>query len=86
MTRGDHRWRTWSALVALAVAAGCAHPLRADGTVCPEYRELRCATAPECSMDERRGCRVCACGQPPAADRTGSLPSGVQPDQRAPQR
>ena len=72
-------------LTAWAASAACAQ-LRSDTTVCPEYRELRCATAPECSMDAQRGCRVCNCGPPPAAaDRTGQLPSGVPPDRRTPQ-
>ncbi|HET9596643.1 MAG TPA: hypothetical protein VFP65_13730 [Anaeromyxobacteraceae bacterium] len=61
-------------LAALAVlAAGCAH-LKGDDTVCPEYRDLRCATAPECAMDAARGCQVCRCAPPayvpPEAPRT----------------
>jgi hypothetical protein len=71
------------ALAALSLATGCA-TFRADSTVCPEYRDLRCATAPECSMDARRGCRVCACSPALGADRDGKFPSGVAPDRRVP--
>jgi hypothetical protein len=46
-------------------AAGCAQ-LKANQTVCPEYRDLRCATAPECALDEARGCQLCRCAPPPA--------------------
>jgi hypothetical protein len=59
----------------LAGAAGCA-TLSNDTTVCPEYRSLHCLAGAECSMDNRRGCRVCQCN---AADR-GQSP--VPPDQR----
>lgn len=51
-------------LLALALATGplvgCAS-LKNDKTVCPEYRELRCMAAPDCSLDQSRGCRVCRC-------------------------
>ena len=47
-------------LTALLATAGCA-TLKSNKTVCPEYRDLRCATAPECSMDYPRGCQVCQC-------------------------
>ncbi len=69
------------ALAALPLAAACAH-YRGHETVCPEYRDLRCATAPECSMDRARGCLVCQCS-PAASGREGALPpSGVPPDRR----
>lgn len=81
--------RVWSASIAgaalVAAASGCA-TMKADATVCPEYRNLRCATAPECSMDEQRGCRVCACSPARAADREGNLPNPVAPDLRTPPR
>lgn len=68
-------------LVALVVAGSCA-TLKGDQTVCPEYRDLRCATAPECSMDDARGCRVCQCSPASGDKQKGTLPSGVPPDQR----
>ncbi|HTT71014.1 MAG TPA: hypothetical protein VMG32_07290 [Anaeromyxobacteraceae bacterium] len=64
--------------VALAALGGCA-PLRSSETVCPEYRDLRCLTRVECSMDRGRGCEVCRCERLPAS---GDLPSGVPPDRR----
>jgi hypothetical protein len=73
-----------SLLGALALA-GCAH-MQGDATVCPEYRALRCATAPECSMDQARGCRVCACSPSRSADREGRLTNPIAPDQRIPDR
>ena len=72
------------ALMLAAMAAmlfGCAGISKKDTTVCSEYRGLVCATAPECSMDQTRGCRVCQCS-PAAADVNGNLPTGVAPDQR----
>jgi hypothetical protein len=51
-----------AALVFLALAA-CAQ-LRADRTVCPEFRRLRCVTGTICSFDRSRGCRVCRCDVP----------------------
>ncbi|MBI5542835.1 MAG: hypothetical protein HY901_03025 [Deltaproteobacteria bacterium] len=63
----------------LVVTGGCA-TAKSDRTVCPEHRDLRCATALECSMDHARGCRVCQCS--PATGVNGQLPSGVPPDQR----
>ncbi len=68
-------------LVAFATLGACA-TLRGDQTVCPEYRDMRCATAPECSMDAARGCRVCQCSPPVGADGKGTLPSAVPPDRR----
>lgn len=46
-----------------AAALSCAHGSQAskDSTLCPESRELVCLTAPACTMDEARGCRVCQC-------------------------
>ncbi|MGC4122258.1 MAG: hypothetical protein QM765_48280 [Myxococcales bacterium] len=74
--------RTIAATLPLLMSAGlsgCA-TLKSDKTVCPEYRDLRCATAPECSMDAERGCRVCQCA--PSRTEDGKLPTGVPPDHR----
>ena len=70
----------FAALTVIGILDGCA-TLRGDRTVCPEYRDMRCATIPECSMDAARSCRVCQCS-PPVADSKGTLPSGVPPDRR----
>lgn len=51
----------------VAGLGACAH-MREDTTVCPEYRELRCLTSVECSMDEQRGCKVCRCAPAPGVD------------------
>ena len=64
----------------LAALAGCA-TMKNDKTVCAEYRGLRCASAPECSMDMARGCQVCQCS-PAVQGQEGGLPSGVPPDRR----
>ncbi|MDQ3265298.1 MAG: hypothetical protein M3Y59_16850 [Myxococcota bacterium] len=69
-----------SAFFLATTVAGCSH-LKNDRTVCPEYRDLRCVGAPECSMNQERGCRVCQCG---SLDPDQSDPSGRQPDQRNP--
>lgn len=47
----------------LLVAVGGCAPFHNDTTVCSQYREVRCATAPECSYDRARGCRVCRCSR-----------------------
>ncbi len=44
----------------LSLGAACAH-LENNDAVCPEYRDLKCAVAPECSMDKARTCLVCQC-------------------------
>ncbi len=73
-----------SILVVASVALAACATLRGDETVCPEYRDLRCATAAECSIDAARGCRVCQCSPPPGAVEGGAkLRSGVPPDRRA---
>ena len=72
-----------SLTVAWLAAGGCA-TMTNDTTVCPEYRDLRCATAPECSMDKQRGCRLCSCTA--ARSTGGEMPSPVQPDIRPPDR
>ena len=45
---------------ALGALAACA-TLKKDQTVCPEFRNLRCAGRTVCDMDDARGCRVCQC-------------------------
>ncbi len=70
----------WGALLLITPVVGCSH-LKNDRTVCPEYRDLRCVGAPECSMDQERGCRVCQCG---SLDPEATDPSGRQPDHRNP--
>lgn len=69
-------------LLAAALLFGCA-TLANSKTACPEYRDLRCATGPECSMDRERGCEVCQCS-PSAGRESGMLPSGIPPDRRWP--
>ncbi len=75
---------SFSHLIVVLVAAlslfGCAH-LQNNQSVCPEYRDIHCATAPECSMDPARGCEVCQC-RPAATDAEGNLPSAAPPDRR----
>ena len=67
----------WSAVLLLLASAAA---------ICPEYRELRYATARECSIDRARDCFVCACAAVNAATwPNGSLPSAVSPDRRSPQ-
>jgi hypothetical protein len=55
-------------------------PLKKDTTVCTEYRSLRCATAPECSYDRERECKVCRCS-PPGANREGVFHRTGSPDE-----
>jgi hypothetical protein len=69
-------------IVCLPAVAACAS-MQTNNTVCPEFRSLRCATAPECSMDQNRDCQVCQCSSP-SAPLGGSLPNGLPPDQRPP--
>jgi hypothetical protein len=47
-------------LVLAALTCACA-TLKNDKTVCPESRDLRCATRVTCAMDHARGCQVCQC-------------------------
>lgn len=71
---------TLGALVALVLfgLVGCAASLKNDSTICEEYRSLRCITAPECSMDQRRGCRVCQCSP---VNRQNPVPPDRRSDQ-----
>jgi len=49
-----------AAAAALLACTRGARPTK-DRTVCPESQDLICLTAPTCTMDEARGCRVCQC-------------------------
>jgi hypothetical protein len=70
-------------LAASVALAGCA-TLRKDETVCPEYRELRCLTAPKCVTDTARGCSVCQCSELEIQDKNRDrLPSTLPPDSHA---
>jgi hypothetical protein len=51
--------------------------MKSDRTVCPEYRDLRCMTRVECSMNAARGCQVCQCSP-------SGAPTGIPPDRRFP--
>jgi hypothetical protein len=64
----------------LGLGVGCAE-LKSNKTVCEEYRGIRCATAPECSMDQARGCQVCQCSGAAYGPDMG-LPNGLPPDRR----
>ena len=67
-------------LLLLAALSGCA-TLRNDETVCPESRNLRCATRVQCAQDSARGCRVCQCesAAPPGSDGKPGLPPPPDP-------
>ena len=52
-------WRTL-ALAAAAALSACA-TFKPGENACPEYRDLRCASAPVCTPDRARGCEVCRC-------------------------
>ena len=43
------------------VVVGCGRPAEDASDVCPENREIVCATGACCDIDENRGCRVCQC-------------------------
>ncbi len=43
------------------LAAACGPGLAKDTTICPEYRDLRCASGYTCTPDSARRCRVCQC-------------------------
>ena len=55
------RLRRLAASIALFLAAACAMN---DKDLCPESQGMHCATAPDCTRDSARGCRVCQCGNP----------------------
>ena len=50
-----------AASIALLLAPACA---MTDKDLCPESQGIHCATAPDCTRDSARGCRVCQCGNP----------------------
>ncbi len=83
-TRLARALATVGATLALGGCATTSSSVGAD--VCPEYRSLRCMTAVECSTDQQRGCRVCACSPASGEGRGNSLPNPVPPDQRVPGR
>lgn len=63
----------WSLLIAAGLGLSCSHfQSTKDRTLCPESRELVCLTAPDCTMDEARGCRVCQCSP--------ATPAGTRPE------
>jgi hypothetical protein len=63
-------------LCPLLALLGCASVSSHESGLCPESASLRCMSAPECSMDRSRGCKVCACTQ-------SNVPyNPVNPDQR----
>ncbi len=47
-------------LLLLPALLACA-TVKDDKTVCPESRNVRCATPIRCAMDQSRGCQVCRC-------------------------
>ncbi len=82
--RAARRATLGAALLVALSGAGCATTSSTVGAgVCPEYRDLRCLTAPECSMDRQRGCRVCSC-MPVQSAPGVYLPNPVPPDRRTP--
>ena len=50
-----------AASISLLLAPACA---MTDKDLCPESQGIHCATAPDCTRDSARGCRVCQCGNP----------------------
>lgn len=63
-----------AAALPLLVLAGCASVSSHESGLCPESASLKCMSAPECSMDKARGCKVCQCSQP--------IYNPIAPDQR----
>ena len=79
-----------SLLVALALVLVAGATTKKDQTVCPDYRDLRCATGPDCTFDNTRGCEVCVCSNVngPGPEMNGaneqqrnSQPPATSPDQ-----
>jgi hypothetical protein len=59
----------------LATLLGCASVAGQEGgNVCPESASLHCLTAPQCSYDRDRHCKVCEC--------TKGIYNAVPPDER----
>ena len=48
-------------VLGLGLASACAMN---DKDLCPESKGIHCATAPDCTHDSARGCRICQCGSP----------------------
>jgi hypothetical protein len=60
-------------LAAAGLALSCSHFQNTkDKTLCPESRDMVCLTAPDCTMDDARGCRVCRCSP--------ATPAGTRPE------
>ena len=66
----------------LLLGAGCAHVPNKDA-VCPEYRELSCASGTECSYDRVRKCEVCRCEDATTANPVPTDPA-LPPEKREP--
>ena len=63
-------------LLPLLALLSCASVSSRESGLCPESASLQCMSAPECSMDKNRGCKVCSCTQ-------SNVPyNPVNPDQR----
>jgi len=63
-----------AAILLACAALGCASVSGRESGLCPESASLHCMSAPQCSMDKARGCRVCQCSAPTY--------NPVTPDQR----
>jgi hypothetical protein len=62
-------------LASLVALLGCANvSTQEGGGVCPESASLTCLTAPQCSYDRDRHCKVCQC--------TKGIYNAVPPDER----
>jgi hypothetical protein len=84
---------TWRLLVLAAALPACA-TVAGREAVCPEYRDLRCASTPVCTLDQARGCDVCRCeewrqlgppGYPPPGPGTPDRPAADPPAPWTPQ-
>jgi hypothetical protein len=63
-------------LLTFLVLLSCASVSSHESNLCPESASLHCMSAPECSMDRNRGCKVCSCTQ------SNTPYNPVNPDQR----
>jgi hypothetical protein len=52
------------ALLLASAVLGCASVSSRESGLCPESASLHCMSAPECSTDRTRGCKVCQCSAP----------------------
>jgi hypothetical protein len=64
----------WAFRLLLLGVVGCASVSSHESGLCPESASLHCMSAPECSMDRSRGCKVCVCSAP--------VNNPVMPDKR----